>query len=60
MTRDKQLSTSVDAETKRDFRVAAAKRDMDMAELLRELVNDYLEEGDESEGNRKAEPMAAD
>jgi len=62
MTREERLATSVDEETKTDFRVEAAKRDMDMSELLRELVHDFLEE-EESEaesGNSKRMMQTAD
>lgn len=41
--RTEQIATRVDEATKKRFRVAAAERDMDMSELLRELVDDFLE-----------------
>lgn len=47
MDRTEQLGTRVDEETKRQFRMQAAVRNMDMAELLRELVDDYLDAADE-------------
>lgn len=58
MTRDQRIATSVDKETKQQFRVEAAKRDMDMSELLRELVEKHLEEK-QTEGNRIAVPATA-
>jgi hypothetical protein len=51
MERTEKLATSVTPEEKSDFRVAAAERDMDMAELLRELAYDFLE-GDGHETSR--------
>lgn len=42
--RGERIATSLTESEKRDFRVEAAKRDMDMSELLRELVYDFLEE----------------
>lgn len=49
MKRTEKISTSVTEDEKTRFRVLAAKRDMDMAELLRELVYDELEaEGSET------------
>ena len=44
MKRTEKLSTSVTPEEKSDFRVEAAKQDKDMADLLRSLAYDYLEE----------------
>lgn len=35
---DKQISTHVDADTKREIRIAAAKRNMTMSEYLRLAV----------------------
>lgn len=52
------LSARVEADTKTRFRVAAAQRDMDMAELLREVVEDYLDELEEQEGNPKTKISA--
>ena len=43
MDRTEQLLTRVDEETKRQFRMQAAAQNMDMSELLRELVDDYLD-----------------
>ena len=62
MTRDNQLATRVDDETKRQFRVAAATRDMDMSELLRDIIEDFLEEerGAQAEGNPTAMAQTAD
>lgn len=40
--KDKQLATRVTSDVKTAFRVEAAKRDMDMSDLLRELVHSYL------------------
>jgi len=52
MKRTERIQTSVTPEVKRDFRVAAAENDMEMAELLRELVHGYLDERAEAdEGN---------
>lgn len=44
MKRSERLQTSVTPDEKTDFRVEAAKRDMDMSQLLRKLVYDHLEE----------------
>lgn len=44
MERTEKLSTSVTEDEKRNFRVLAAECDMAMAELLRELVYDELED----------------
>jgi len=52
MERTERLSTNVTPEEKRAFRVAAAERDEEMAQLLRELVYEFLEEeGHETTGN---------
>lgn len=53
MERTEKISTSVTEDEKSRFRVIAAKRDMSMAELLRELVYDELEKED---GGRTEEP----
>jgi antitoxin component of RelBE/YafQ-DinJ toxin-antitoxin module len=60
MPRDEQLATRVDNDTKRRFRVEAAKRDMDMSELLREIVHDFLEEQEAAEGNSNPVAQVAD
>lgn len=66
MKRTAKVSTSVTPDEKGDFRVLAAERDMDMAELLRELVYDELEaEGyetsrGEQSGNQRLPAMTAD
>lgn len=59
--REEQIATRVDDSTKRDFRVAAAKRDMDMSELLRQIIEDFLESdanntahAEDTEGNLNA------
>ncbi|WP_436925766.1 ribbon-helix-helix protein [Halosimplex amylolyticum] len=44
MERTEKLSTSVTEDEKSRFRVLAAERDMTMAELLRELVYEELQE----------------
>lgn len=44
MKRSEKLSTSVTPDEQTAFRVAAAERDQQMAELLRDLVYDFLEE----------------
>ncbi|MFW6434813.1 MAG: hypothetical protein ACOCY1_00385 [Halovenus sp.] len=44
MKRTEKLSTSVTPEEQSKFRVEAAQRDQQMAELLRDLVYDFLEE----------------
>lgn len=54
--RTEKISTSVTEDEKSRFRVLAAERDMNMAELLRELVYDEIEEEGydttrETEGN---------
>jgi|GEM_PF-1263390 len=52
MKRTERIQTSVTPDVKREFRIAAAENDMEMAELLRELVHDYLDERAETdEGN---------
>jgi len=43
MNREEKLATNITEEKKRQFRVEAAKRDMNMSEMLRELVDDFLE-----------------
>jgi hypothetical protein len=67
MKRTKKLATSVTPEEKSDFRVEAAKQDMDMAELLRELTYDFLEEeghetsrSEDGTGNRTPAATAAE
>ena len=63
--KDKQLATRVTPEVKTAFRVEAAKRDMDMSDLLRELIHAYLDEQgveietDES-GNRSPATLVAE
>jgi antitoxin component of RelBE/YafQ-DinJ toxin-antitoxin module len=47
MERNEQLLTRVDEETKRQFRMQAAARNMDMSELLRKIVGEYLEDHSE-------------
>jgi len=59
MTKTERLATNVEEETKRHFRVAAAQRDMDMSELLRELVDEFLEE-ERDEGNQVAAAVTTD
>lgn len=44
MKRTEKLSTSVTPDEKREFRVEAAERDQEMAELLREILYDWMEE----------------
>lgn len=44
--RSERLAASVNEDTKRDFQIAAMRRDMKEAELLRELVADFLSEED--------------
>lgn len=44
MERTEKISTSVTKDEKSRFRVLAAERDMAMAELLRELVYDKIEQ----------------
>lgn len=44
MKRTEKISTSVTEAEKKRFRILAAERDMNMAELLRELVYDEIEE----------------
>lgn len=52
MKRTEKVSTSLTEDEKRRFRILAAERDMDMAELLRELVYDEIErEGYETTRN---------
>ncbi|MBX0350524.1 hypothetical protein [Haloarcula pellucida] len=46
MTRDKRIATSVTSEDKLDFQIAAMRRDVSESELLREIVDDFLEEED--------------
>lgn len=65
MERTEKISTSVTEGEKSRFRVLAAERDMTMAELLRELVYDELEdEGYEStrgpEGNLRPASQTPD
>ncbi|AUV81226.1 hypothetical protein C2R22_05770 [Salinigranum rubrum] len=61
MKRDKRIQTSVTQDVKRDFRVAAAEQDMDMSELLRELIHEYLDERKGAEeGNPNALTQTAD
>jgi len=60
MTRDERIQTSVSENVKTDFRVEAAKRDMDMSELLRELVHDFLDEQSEQEENPNTKTKTAD
>lgn len=43
MKRTEKVSTSLTEDEKRRFRILAAERDMDMAELLRELAYDEIE-----------------
>jgi plasmid stability protein len=52
----KRIGFDVPEELKREIRVEAAKRDMPMAELLREILQ---EEFDGTEGNPKTMPTAA-
>lgn len=63
--RDKQLATRVTPEVKTAFRVEAAKRDMDMSDLLRELIHEYLEEqgvdlDPDDSGNRSPAALVAE
>lgn len=51
MSEKPQLSARVDDETYTKFRVAAAKENTDMAKLLREVVDEYLDELEAKEGN---------
>jgi HPt (histidine-containing phosphotransfer) domain-containing protein len=60
MTRDERIQTSVCEDVKTDFRVEAAKRDMDMSELLRELIHDFLDEQSEQEENPNTKTTPAD
>ena len=60
MSEKPQLSARVDEDTYKRFRIAAAEENTDMAKLLREVVDGYLEELEADEGNRTARMMAAD
>lgn len=46
MDRSERLSTSVTPEQKTDIRIAAMRRDISESELLRQLVEEFLEEED--------------
>lgn len=54
MERSEQLAAKVTPEQKRRFRIEAAKRDMDMSELLRHIVDEFLEEQETESGNPTA------
>lgn len=56
---EKQVATRVDEETKRRVRVAAAKRDMDMADWLRESIHEKLDRDAESEDSTDSEDVSA-
>jgi len=64
MDRDEKLATNITPEKKRQFRIEAAKRDMNMSELLREMVDNFLEESADSEAddekNQNAKTTTAD
>lgn len=65
MERTEKISTSVTKDEKRRFRVLAAERDLSMAELLRKLVYEEIEnEVDERpetpEGNSRPAAKTAD
>lgn len=42
--KSERISATVTPETKSDFKIAAMRRDMKEAELLRELIGEFLEE----------------
>lgn len=44
MERSERVATNVTPEKKRDFKIAAMRRDMKEAELLREILEDFLDE----------------
>jgi len=46
MHRSERLATSVTPEKKVDFQIAAMRRDMKEAELLRQTVDEFLQEED--------------
>lgn len=46
MDRSERLATSVTPEKKVDFQIAAMRRDLKEAELLRQIVDEFLEEED--------------
>jgi plasmid stability protein len=52
MEKTEKLATSVDEDTKKSVRVRAARRDIDMAEWIREAIDEKLAREDE-EGESK-------
>lgn len=59
MERSERIATSVTPEMKTQFRVEAAKRDMDMSELLRLIIQEWLAE-EAGEGNVNRTMATAD
>jgi hypothetical protein len=57
---DASISVKVDGDTKREIRIAAAKRDMNMSEYLRFAVSNQLKSDNADEGNRNQAPQTAD
>lgn len=56
---DEQVVTRVDEETRTAFHVASAERDMDMAELLRAVIDAYFV-SDTDEGNQQTPTQTVD
>lgn len=66
--RSERLAASVTDETKQEFQIAAMRRDMKEAELLREIVQEFLNEEDipsevrsyfDEQGDLKGNPKPA-
>jgi len=49
---DASVSAKIDADTKREIRIAAAKRDMTMSEYVRLALVEQLKRDGEIEGNQ--------
>lgn len=56
----KQLGAEVDPETKKDVRMAAARRDISMADWLREAICEKLEREQENTEGKQRVPATAD
>jgi len=57
---DASISVKVDEDTKREIRIAAARRDMNMSEYLRLAVRNQLKIDNGDEGSRSTTPQTAD